>query len=168
MSLAIEIAVEDRRWDELGDLEALAAQCLDAALREAEENPGEDAEVSLLFCDDTRMRALNRDFRGKDNPTNVLSFPGPDLPEPTPVLGDIALGYETIRREAQEQGKSFADHARHMIVHGFLHLRGYDHETEAEASEMETMEIRILRRLGVGNPYRDPLLEPESDDHARS
>lgn len=167
MNLAIEIAVEDPRWQELGDLEAFAAQSLEAALRELEEQPGGGAEVSLLFCDDARMRALNRDFRGKDQPTNVLSFPGPDLPEPAPVLGDIALGYETIVREAGEQGKSFADHARHMIVHGFLHLLGYDHQTEADASEMEATEIRVLQRLGVANPYGDPL-QSEPDDHARS
>jgi probable rRNA maturation factor len=172
VSLVIEMAVDDARWEELGDLEALAAQCVDAALRETEEEPGGSAEVSLLFCDDARMRELNRDFRGKDKPTNVLSFPGPgfpgaDLPEPAPVLGDIALGYETIRREAADQQKSFADHSRHMIIHGFLHLLGYDHETEAEAAEMEAMEIRILQRLGVANPYGDPL-QSEPDDHARS
>ncbi len=167
MSLIVEIAVEEPKWRALGDLEAIASQSMEAALRESEEDPAQGAEVSLLFCDDARMQALNRDFRGKDRPTNVLSFPGPDLPEPAPVLGDIALGYETIVREAQEQGKSFADHTRHMIVHGFLHLLGYDHETAAEASEMEAMEIRILRRLGVENPYGEPR-EPEPDDHDRS
>ncbi len=167
MSLAVEIAVEDPRWEELGDLEGIAAQSMEAALRESEMALRQGAEISLLFCDDARMRELNRDFRGKDKPTNVLSFPGPDLPESAPVLGDIALGYETIVREAQEQGKSFADHTRHMIVHGFLHLLGYDHETAAEASEMEAMEIRILRRLGVENPYGEPR-EPEPDDHDRS
>lgn len=167
MSLAIEIAVEDPRWQDLGDLEVFSAQSMEAALRESEEKPGRVAGVSLLFCDDARMRVLNRDFRGKDQPTNVLSFPGPDLPQPTPVLGDIALGYETIVREAGEQGKSFADHARHMIVHGFLHLLGYDHQAEADASEMEATEIRILQRLGVANPYGDPL-QSEPDDHARS
>lgn len=167
MSLAVAIAVEDPRWKALGDLEAIAAQSMEAALREPEENPGHDAEVSLLFCDDARMRELNRDFRGKDKPTNVLSFPGPDLPQPAPMLGDIALGYETVLREAQEQGKSFADHARHMIVHGFLHLLGYDHETDAEAAEMEATEIRILHRLGVENPYGDSH-EPQPRDHDRS
>ncbi|MGO8737507.1 rRNA maturation RNase YbeY [Rhodoblastus sp.] len=157
MSLVVEIAVEEPKWQELGDLEGFATQSMEAALRESEENPAQSAEVSLLFCDDARMRVLNRDFRGKDKPTNVLSFPGPDLPEPAPVLGDIALGYETVAREAQQQGKSFADHARHMIVHGFLHLLGYDHETEAEAAEMEAMEIRILQSFGIANPYGDPL-----------
>ncbi len=167
MSLAIDIAVDEPRWKELGDLEALAAQCFEAALRESQKKPAGGAEVSLLFCDDARMRVLNRDFRGKDKPTNVLSFPGPDLPEPAPVLGDIALGYETILREAGEQRKSFTDHSRHMVVHGFLHLLGYDHETEAEASEMEAMEIRILQRLGIANPYGDPL-QSEPDNHACS
>lgn len=166
MSLTVEITVEDPRWEELGDLEAFAAQGMEAALRESEEKPGRGATVSLLFCDDARMRVLNRDFRGKDKATNVLSFPGPDLPEPAPVLGDIALGYETIAREAGEQGKSFADHTRHMIVHGLLHLLGHDHETEAEAAKMEAMEIRILHRLGVENPYGEPL-EPEPHDHDR-
>jgi probable rRNA maturation factor len=164
--LTVEIAVQEPKWAELGDLEAIAAQCIDAALAESAEKPREGAEVSLLFCDDARMHELNRAFRDKDKPTNVLSFPGPDPIESTCFLGDIALGYETIAREAREQGKSLDHHLRHMIVHGFLHLLGYDHEAEAEASEMEAMEIGILRRLGVENPYSDPL-EHESDDNGR-
>lgn len=166
MSPVIEIAVECPAWQELGDLEIIVAQCVDLALRELGEKLLKGAEVSLLFCDDARMRELNRQFRGKDKATNVLSFPGVDPLDSARFLGDIALAHETIAREAEEQGKSFEHHVRHMIVHGFLHLLGYDHEAEAEALEMEAMEIRILERLGIENPYRENF-ERESDCNGR-
>ncbi len=155
MSLAIEIAVECAEWGRLDHLDALVAESLQTVLDETGERLREGAEVSFLFGDDARIRELNRQFRGKDQPTNVLSFPGPEPLESALFLGDIALAFETIAREAQEQGKSLQDHSRHMIVHGFLHLLGYDHEDDAEADEMEAVEIRVLRALGVENPYRD-------------
>lgn len=109
----------------------------------------------MVFTDDAQMRELNRDWRKLDKPTNVLSFPAPRAPGAQPVtpLGDIFLGLETVKREAEEQGKAFRDHTAHLIVHGFLHLIGYDHETEAEAEEMEGEEIAVLARLGISNPY---------------
>ncbi len=122
-------------------------------------------EVSVALTDDAALQALNKAWRGKDRPTNVLSFPAemPDLPpgalQATP-LGDIALAAETVQREAREQDKSFDDHLTHLTVHGLLHLLGYDHETTDDAAEMEALEIEILARLGVADPYRDAQTEP--------
>ena len=96
-----------------------------------------------------RCRALNRDYRGKDAATNVLSFP-----QPAPLLGDIILARETVVREAAEKGVSFEAHLVHLIIHGWLHLQGYDHETEADAARMEAIEIAALARLGIDNPYQ--------------
>lgn len=155
MRLTIEAAVECPQWEKLPNIDGLLAESLQAVLNETGEDVREDAEVSFLFCDDARIRELNRQFRGKDQPTNVLSFPGPEPLDEAQFLGDIALAYETIAREAREQGKSLEHHCRHMIVHGFLHLLGYDHEESVEAEEMEATEIRILQALGVEDPYSE-------------
>jgi probable rRNA maturation factor len=153
MRLAIEAAVDCPKWEKLSNLDAFLAESLRVVLDETGADVREGAEVSFLFCDDARIRELNRQFRGQDKPTNVLSFPGPEPLDEAQFLGDIALAFETIAREAQEQGKSLEDHCRHMIVHGFLHLLGYDHEESVEAEEMEATEIRILQALGVEDPY---------------
>jgi probable rRNA maturation factor len=143
----------------LPDLEALVSRAALAALAEAgnpEGAAGGPAELAVRLTDDAELQALNRQYRGKDKPTNVLSFPGDPadaLPgEPLP-LGDLALAYGTVAREASEQGKSLADHLSHLIVHGTLHVLGYDHETEAEAAEMEALEVRILSGFGIADPY---------------
>jgi probable rRNA maturation factor len=154
-NLVLETRVDCAGWSALGDIDALVAGSLQAALDESGDALAQGAEVSLLFCDDATIRELNRQFRGQDKATNVLSFPGPDPIENAPFLGDIAIAHETVAREALEQGKSLEQHCRHMIVHGFLHLLGYDHEDDEEAEAMETMEIRILERLGVDDPYRE-------------
>lgn len=154
-NLAIETRIDAAGWNALEGLDALVAGSVRAALDESGDELAEGAEVSLLFCDDAAIRALNRQFRGQDKPTNVLSFPGPEPVESAAFLGDIAVAFETVAREALEQGKSLEQHCRHMIVHGFLHLLGYDHEDDEEAEAMEAMEIRILRRLGVDDPYRE-------------
>lgn len=154
MTIQIEISIECPGWREL-HLEALVAESLNAALEESGDQLAVGAEVSLLFCDDARVRELNRDFRGQDKSTNVLSFPTPDPLETAPFIGDIAVAYETVAREAREQSKSLDQHSRHMIVHGFLHLLGYNHEDEGEAEAMEALEVRVLSRLGVDNPYRE-------------
>lgn len=155
MSLVIEPVIEAEGWSEAFDPEKLAQVCIEEAARAREGVPKSDCEVCVIFTEDTHMRDLNRDWRKIDKPTNVLSFPAPRAPGPMPVapLGDIFLGLETVKREAVEQGKSFHDHAAHMIVHGFLHLIGYDHMSEAEAEAMEGEEIAVLARLGIGNPY---------------
>ncbi len=155
MSLAIAISIECAGWSQLAQLEALVDDALQATVEETGDVLPENAEVSLLFCDNARIRELNRQFRGQDKPTNVLSFPGPEPIETAQFLGDIAVAYETVAREAGEQHKTTEQHCRHMIVHGFLHLLGYDHEIDDEAEAMEAMEIRVLKRQGVQNPYRD-------------
>ena len=116
---------------------------------------GESApKVTVLLTDDVRVRTLNREFRGKDKPTNVLSFPGAE----PPYLGDIAIAYQTVVKEARAQAKSFAAHAAHLTVHGILHLLDYDHEGDAAAKIMETLEIQILAKLGMSDPYNFPPL----------
>jgi probable rRNA maturation factor len=126
-------------------------------------------ELGIVLTDDVHQRQLNRTFRGQDIPSNVLAFPAwrqgthtaPGVPL---LLGDVVLAFETVAREASEQGKSFCDHFRHLIVHGVLHLLGCDHGTEAEAAVMERLEISILAKLGVADPYHARIwsIEPES------
>jgi probable rRNA maturation factor len=116
-------------------------------------------EIAVNLADDAVQQQLNRDWRGVDRPTNVLAFPawvpGAPIPIGAPLLlGDVVLAFETVVREAEEQGKPLADHLSHLIVHGVLHLLGYDHATEAEAVTMESLETSILARLGVPDPYR--------------
>lgn len=112
-------------------------------------NQTDDKDIAIVFSDDAQVQTLNRDFRGKDKTTNVLSFPSDAEDE----WGDIILAYETIAREAHEQGKPFKAHLTHLIVHGVLHLLGYDHIEDDEAEEMEALEITILAQLAIDNPY---------------
>jgi len=140
----IEQAGDWRDWS--GDAEHIVA----TVFKVSQHSP-DDKAIALVLSDDAQIRQMNRDFRGKDKPTNVLSFPS-DAPD---EWGDIIVSEETIRKEAAEQGKTFHDHFVHMLVHGTLHLLGYDHEIEAEAEEMEALEIDILSELGVENPYEN-------------
>jgi probable rRNA maturation factor len=122
-------------------------------------------ELCVLLADDTEQRRLNSLFRGHDTPTNVLAFPAWEpgmrsLPGAPLSLGDIVLAFETVAREAAEQSKPFADHLRHLIVHGVLHLLGHDHQTADAASMMEALETVILAKLGVSDPYHDHATEP--------
>ena len=114
------------------------------------------AELAVMLTDDAGIRALNHDWRGIDKPTNVLSFPAIALPDEGSqprALGDIAIAYETTRREATSENKPFGHHLSHLAVHGFLHLIGYDHETDDDAETMEELERHILARLGIPDPY---------------
>ena len=113
------------------------------------------AEVSFLLCDDARMRILNREWRGIDKPTNVLSFPAvePAALAHAALLGDIAIAYETTAHEAATEDKRLCDHVAHLAAHGFLHLLGHDHIDPAEAGRMESLETRVLARLGIADPY---------------
>ncbi len=163
----IAVAIEADGWSgALADPEALVAEAASAALSAACPDLG-PATISLLLADDSAVSALNRDWRGKDGPTNVLSFPATETrvvetPEPefegVPLeLGDIALAFETVPRARRPNKASrSADHTRHLTVHGVLHLLGYDHVVEAEAEQMEALETRILAGLGVADPYRSP------------
>ena len=143
----VEVEVEADAWlTALPDCERLVREAALAALGDAE-----DEAVTVLLTDDAEMRTLNRDHRRKDAPTNVLSFPAHE----TAVghLGDIALAYETCAREARDAGKPLANHLRHLVVHGVLHLLGLDHEAEAEAEAMEARERTVLAGMGVPDPY---------------
>lgn len=160
--------IEDNRWDAAG-LAELAERGAQAVLARL---PLDHAvEIAVMGCDDARIAVLNADFRGKPQPTNVLSWPSqelgseeegeePYLPEPEDDgdahhLGDLALAYETCAREAAEQGKTLSDHVTHLLVHGVLHLLGYDHIRDADATLMERLEVEILGNLGLSDPYRE-------------
>jgi len=131
------VIIDDEKWINRTDLHRWVARVV-----------GQD-EFSLLLTNDTRIQQLNNDFRGKDKPTNVLSFPNDE----GDYLGDIAISIETIEIEALQQEKEFYHHFTHMLVHGLLHLKGYDHDSEQDAEEMETLEIKILADTGIENPY---------------
>ncbi len=144
----IEAVIEDEGWNAiLPGIAALAEACQAAA---AEGSPEIGREIALLLCDDATMRDLNQRFRGEDKPTNVLSFPSG---EREGFLGDIALARETCSREASEKSIPLRDHAAHLIIHGMLHLIGYDHETDEDASVMESRESEILGAIGIADPY---------------
>jgi probable rRNA maturation factor len=159
MTLEIDITVESGNWARI-ELEPLVNAAVAAAEAESDVVLMASAEVSLLFCDDARIRELNRAWRGLDKPTNVLSFPAaePARLSRSPLLGDIAIAFETVERESIEEKKTFSDHLSHMVVHGFLHLVGFDHENEREAEEMEQTEQRALARLGIADPYAASVL----------
>lgn len=153
--LAVELAVEAEAWAEAGDVAATVRRALDAVRVALPGRIPVDAEVSVALIDDEAMRTLNRSFRGQDKPTNVLSFPAPAMPATSgPVLlGDILVARETTLREAEAEGKAVLHHLTHLVVHGFLHLVGFDHETEADAEAMEAAERDILATLDIADPY---------------
>ena len=151
--LAIEVGRSATSWaGVLPDAEAVAYRAADAAWKAAGSGA---AELSILLSDDAQIQVLNRDYRGEDKPTNVLSCPAADTPATQGHLGDIVIAYETLRRECEDEGREFLHHLAHLTVHGFLHLIGYDHETDAQADEMETLESRIMNSMNMPDPWRD-------------
>ncbi len=151
--LQLDIIIEDGNWDALTPVDDVFVPVADAV---AQRLDLDSAEAAIALSSDERVRALNLAYRGKDKPTNVLSFPaGEDglPPGSRRHLGDIVLAAETVAQEAAAEGKPLRHHLQHLAVHGLLHLLGYDHETEAEAAEMEALEVEILERLGVPDPY---------------
>lgn len=154
-ALAIDILIESDGWPPRGALTRLTRRAVAAAAAEAGIELPSGTELSLLFADDARLRELNSAYRNKDMPTNVLSFPGPPAGSGpgNHMLGDIVLARETIAREAGAGGLTMTEHLAHLIVHGFLHLCGYDHETDDQALVMEGLESRILGKLGIEDPY---------------
>lgn len=162
--MAIDVIIEDPRWEDAG-LEALVVQAVDAFCARV----GLEADLcegSVLACNDARIKVLNADFREKDKATNVLSWPAderatpeerPPLPAPSfdgmIELGDIAISYDTCVREAEAADKPMADHVTHLIIHGLLHLLGYDHISDRDAEIMEATEVEILATLGLEDPY---------------
>ncbi len=162
----VDTVIEDARWQDAG-LDGLAQRAADATLGHLGLVPA-TFEIVVMGCDDARIAALNADFRGKPRPTNVLSWPAaergagrdgaaPALPlaEEDAELGDIAIAYGVCEAEAHAQNKPFDAHVIHLLVHGILHLLGYDHIRDADAALMERQEVAILASLGVADPYRD-------------
>lgn len=153
----IDIAVETPQWapeDEAAIETAIIAALGHVGLGDI------TSEVSILLADDARAKELNAQWRGKDKPTNVLSFPAVQLApgdRPGPLLGDIMIAHQTVAREALKQSKSFHAHLQHLAVHGLLHLLGFDHICDADAAHMETLEKDILARLGIHDPYLLPV-----------
>lgn len=146
----IEVEIEADGWLlAVPDAVRRVMAAAEAALKAGKAPP--DGEVSVLLTDDAEVKTLNADFRAKDRPTNVLSFPAPDFA--APHLGDVALALETCAREAKDQGKTLGDHLSHLVAHGVLHLLGWDHEIEAEAEAMEALEREVLAGLGIADPY---------------
>ncbi|MBY0381838.1 MAG: rRNA maturation RNase YbeY [Xanthobacteraceae bacterium] len=151
-----DVLIAAKCWQSEANAEAVVRRAI-AAAASAIELPSDNTEVAVMLTDDERIRELNEQWRGQDKPTNVLSFPaewhvGPDDGAPR-MLGDIAIAYETTRREAEEEFKPFENHLSHLVVHGFLHLLGYDHIQDGEAEEMEELERDILATLGIADPY---------------
>lgn len=156
--LTIDVDIQAGGWREAPDaIDAIARRAVRVAWRSTGSGARE-AEVSIVLGDDALVRRLNAAYRGHDKATNVLSFPaggetGPDIAPR--LLGDIVLAYETVAREAREQGKSVPDHAAHLCVHGLLHLLGHDHQGDADAVAMEALETAILAELGIADPFLD-------------
>jgi len=152
--LHLDIAVESDLWKLERSVKTLLRRAMTAVATHARLD---EAELAIVLTDDDAIRRLNREWRGRDRPTNVLSFPTARHPtdkrEPR-LLGDIVIAYETTAREAAAAGKPPKNHVSHLAVHGFLHLLGYDHETEEEAEEMEALERAILASLGIADPFR--------------
>ena len=160
--MELDVIIEDPRWDAL-NLTNIAQAAANAALTYFDLP---EFTACVMGCDDARIAVLNADFRGKPQPTNVLSWPSeergahvagtvPDAPDPTdPELGDIAIAYDICAAEAVTAGITMADHTTHLIVHGLLHLLGYDHERDADATLMEGLETQILGKMGLSDPYK--------------
>ena len=163
--VTVDVLIESPLWEKAErDAEAVVREAISRAA--AATDVGEPTvEVAVLLCDDAMIAALNAQWRGREEPTNVLSFPappaydlspsGPPASDPSvPVhLGDIAIACETVVREAREQGRTVSAHLAHLAVHGFLHLLGYDHQTDEEAEHMEALEREVLATLGISDPY---------------
>jgi probable rRNA maturation factor len=148
----IDVQVQSPRWD----AEPAAIETVRRAITAAARHRAARGEISVVLTDDEAIRLLNRDWRHIDKPTNVLSFPAPvpTSDAPKPLLGDIVIAYETVARESAEEHKPFLHHLAHLAVHGFLHLMGYDHQTDSQADAMEGLERDILADLGIADPYR--------------
>jgi probable rRNA maturation factor len=149
VSFSIDLQVDDPRWRKARGLSARLRRCAELALKRGK--AARSSRLTILLTGDARLRSLNRNFRGQNKPTNVLSFPA-DLPDGS-YLGDVALAYGVTAAEARAGGKRLADHAAHLTVHGVLHLLGFDHDTKRTARKMEPLETRILAELGIDDPH---------------
>lgn len=154
-NLVVEINVAYTAWREHIDPDAIANKALSTAILHVVNKLTSDAEVSVLFCDDATTQGLNKNWRGLDKPTNVLSFPTVEFPEPNGphLLGDIIVSFETCKNEAEGLSLPMETHVVHLLVHGLLHLLGYDHVDDEGAGKMENLEVLILKEMGIANPY---------------
>lgn len=152
----VDLTVEAGEWPPEEELAAIVARAAEATVAETGVLPPDGCELGIIFTDDDEIAVLNAEWRGKEKPTNVLSFPS-GMPSPAGqlplLLGDIVLAFKTITAEAALDGKSFEHHLTHLMVHGILHLLGHDHEHEDEAEDMEALERRVLARLAISDPY---------------
>jgi probable rRNA maturation factor len=165
-ALSLDLRVADPRWEALGDVDALAADVLGRAAVRMKSS----GELAILFTNDAEMRLLNSQWRGLDKPTDVLSFSSdqPEIPGQPQYLGDIALGYETALRDAEMMHRPFEGHVSHLLIHGFLHLLGYDHIETEDAQVMEPIETEILALLGRPDQYASGPYAGEPDAHDRA
>jgi probable rRNA maturation factor len=149
----VEVLIKSGLWKEPRAVKSLVRRAVEEAAAALSTSA---AELAIVLTNDSAIRLLNRDWRDTDAATNVLSFPSRDAGGEAPFIGDIVLAFETVAREARDEGKPFAHHVAHLTVHGFLHLNGYDHQRGKEADEMEELERKILRRMAIPDPYRLP------------
>lgn len=155
MKPVIDIAVEAPGWGALDDPHGLAETAILAAIEDSAVRLAEGVEISIVLCDDAFIAELNKKWRGLDKPTNVLAFPAGGDPSAAAVLGDIVIAFETTAAEANQAGAPLRDRVAHLLVHGFLHLVGYDHVEDADADRMEALETKIAARLGIADPYSE-------------
>lgn len=162
MNPSIDVLVKDPRWNAALDVTRLCHDVLEKCCLEMSVDLNPNAEVSFVFCDDAEIETLNLQWRRIEKPTNVLSFPASrvELLAHALLLGDIVISYDTVMREALERSISLEHHTAHMILHGFLHLVGFDHETDEEAQDMEDVEREVLASLNITDPYA-PIAESE-------
>jgi probable rRNA maturation factor len=159
--IAVDVATQSEHWSVHPGAEDVVRRAI-ATAATFEGFEGKQGEVAVLLTDDATIRTMNATWRGLDKPTNVLSFPAGD--SAAPHLGDIAIALETVARESALENKRFLDHLAHLSIHGYLHLIGFDHETDREAERMEHLETRILASLGIADPYADRPAEDQSPD----
>ena len=166
--LELDVIVDVPAWlDALPAAEAICRRSAEAAYHAA--GGGAEAEASVVLSNDARVKALNAAWRGKNEATNVLAFPAADVPQarapgplqPPLMIGDVIIAFETAVAEARVEGKEFCDHLSHLVVHGMLHLLGYDHQKDDEADEMESLEVAVLASVGVADPYSALSIKPE-------
>jgi probable rRNA maturation factor len=153
MTLVAEVVRHGGTWDEAAVSDAAVELAAHAAFAQAPPSVPAAYEITVALTDDVEMRELNRTWRSKDEPTNVLSFPAGDAPGEEAMLGDVVIAYETTEAEAVAAGISLSDHVSHLVVHGVLHLLGFDHLDDAEAEQMEDLERKALASLGIADPY---------------
>jgi probable rRNA maturation factor len=152
-AFSVEVIRHGGIWEQSGINDATVILAAHAAFAEAPPQTPAHYEATIVLTDDTEMRDLNRAWRSKDQPTNVLSFPSGDAPCEPGALGDIVIAYETVRKEAEDDGIALEDHVSHLVVHGVLHLLGFDHLQQDEAEKMEDLERKALASTGIADPY---------------